>query len=87
MMSEPALKCEKQAAIFKQNYTQEQFIPLEMVYYCGFSLGGKLENLDFLQKKFYNINCGQSYKHFMLVNYDSRVVIWGIFQSGMTLES
>ena len=31
--------------------------------------------------------CGQSYKHFMLVNYDSRVVIWGIFQSGMTLES
>ena len=28
---------------------------------------------------------GQSYKHFMLVNYDSRVVIWGIFQSGMTL--
>ena len=31
--------------------------------------------------------CGQSYKHYMLVNYDSRVVIWGIFQSGMTLES
>ena len=30
---------------------------------------------------------GQSYKHFMLVNYDSRVVIWGIFQSGTTLES
>ena len=29
---------------------------------------------------------GQSYKHFTLVNYDSRVVIWGIFQSGMTLE-
>ena len=25
--------------------------------------------------------CGQSYKHFTLVNYDSRVVIWGIFQS------
>ena len=30
---------------------------------------------------------GQSYKHFTLINYDSRVVIWGIFQSGMTLES
>ena len=30
---------------------------------------------------------GQSYKHFTLVNYDFRVVIWGIFQSGMTLES
>ena len=30
---------------------------------------------------------GQSYKHFMLVNYSFRVVIWGIFQSGLTLES
>ena len=30
---------------------------------------------------------GQSYKHFTIVNYDSRVVIWGIFKSGMTLES
>ena len=30
---------------------------------------------------------GQSYKHFTLVNYDTRVVIWGIFQSGMTLVS
>ena len=29
----------------------------------------------------------QSYKHFTLVNYDSWVVIWGIFQSGTTLES
>ena len=28
---------------------------------------------------------GQSYKYFMLVNYDSRVVIWGIFLSGTTL--
>ena len=26
---------------------------------------------------------GQSYKHFTLINYDSRVVIWGIFQSGL----
>ena len=31
--------------------------------------------------------CGQSYKHFTIVNYDSRVVIWGIFKSGTTLES
>ena len=30
---------------------------------------------------------GQSYKTFMLVNYDSRVVIWGIFKSGTTTES
>ena len=29
----------------------------------------------------------QSNKHFTLVNYDSRVVIWGIFKSGTTLES
>ena len=27
-----------------------------MVYYCCFSLGGNLGFLDFLQKKFYNIN-------------------------------
>ena len=30
---------------------------------------------------------GQSYKTFTLVNYESRVVIWGICQSGTTLES
>ena len=30
---------------------------------------------------------GQSYKQFTLVIYDYRVVIWGIFQSGTTLES
>ena len=30
---------------------------------------------------------GQSYKGSTIVNYDSRVVIWGIFKSGMTLES
>ena len=31
--------------------------------------------------------CGQSYKQFTLVIYESRVVIWGIFKSGTTLES
>ena len=31
--------------------------------------------------------CGQSYNQFTLVNYDFRVVIWGIFKSGTTLES
>ena len=30
---------------------------------------------------------GQSYKAFTIVNYNSRVVIWGIFKSGSTLES
>ena len=34
-----------------------------------------------------SVTSGQSYKHFMLVNYNSGVVIWGIFQSGTTLES
>ena len=29
---------------------------------------------------------GQSYKQFILVIYKSRVVIWGIFKSGTTLE-
>ena len=33
------------------------------------------------------LTSGQSYKHFTIVNYDSRVVIWGIFKSGTTLES
>ena len=31
--------------------------------------------------------CGQSYKHFTIVIYDPRVVIWSIFLSGTTLES
>ena len=30
---------------------------------------------------------GESYKQFMLVIYESRVVIWGILKSGTTLES
>ena len=30
---------------------------------------------------------GQPYKASMIVNYNSRVVIWGIFKSGTTLES
>ena len=32
-------------------------------------------------------NCSQTYKAFTLVIYDSRVIIWGIFKSGSTLES
>ena len=47
-------------------------------------------NLSIWEKstKHWNVHqtSGQSYKHFMLVNYNSRVVIWGIFQSGATLE-
>ena len=40
----------------KQNYTLQLFIALEMVYYWCFSLGGNLDFLDCLKKKFYNIN-------------------------------
>ena len=52
----PAQKCENYA-IFKQNYTLELFIALEMVYYCCFSIGG---NLDFLQKSFITSTTGES---------------------------
>ena len=31
--------------------------------------------------------CGQSYKQFTLIIYNSRVIIWRIFKSGTTLES
>ena len=34
-----------------------------------------------------NALCGQSYKQFTLVIYNSTVVIWDIFKSGTTLES
>ena len=36
---------------------------------------------------FYSNICGQSYKQFTIVIYDSRVVMWGNFKSGTTLES
>ena len=54
-MSEPALKCENNAS-FKQINTLKLFIAFKMAYSCCFSLGGNLDFLDFLQKKFYNIN-------------------------------
>ena len=39
-------------------------------------------------KFIYDIDfCSQSYKQFTLVIYESRVVIWGRFKSGTTLES
>ena len=33
------------------------------------------------------MTCGQSYKGSTIVNYDSRVVIWGNFKSGTPQES
>ena len=52
-MSEPEQKCENNCTVFKQNYTAKLIISFKMAYSCCFSLGG---NLDFLVKKFYNIN-------------------------------
>ena len=62
---------------------------------CGLTfLGMKIWFISMPDKKCYPLpwrpkidNSGQSYKHFTLVNYDSRVVLWGIFQSGITLDS
>ena len=31
--------------------------------------------------------CGRSYKHFTIVIYNPRVVIWSVFKSGTTPES
>ena len=51
-MSEPAQKCVN-SAISKQNYHLKLLIAVKMVSSCCFSLG---KSLDFLQKKYYNIN-------------------------------
>ena len=49
-----------------------------LLFACGEAVESKLVKLEI---------SGQSNKHFTLINYDSRVVIWGIFNSGTTLES
>ena len=46
----------KQLHFFKQNYSLELFIYLEMAISCCFGLRGNLDFPDFLQIKFYNIN-------------------------------
>ena len=55
-MSEPSQKCDNNA-IFKQNYTQKLFISFKISYSCCFGFRENLEFPDFLQKKFYNIDC------------------------------
>ena len=54
-MFEPEQKCENNA-IYKPNYTINLFIAVKMTYSCCFSIGGNLDFLYFLQKKFYNID-------------------------------
>ena len=43
-------------AILKKNYTLELLMAFKMAYSCFFSLEENLDFLDFLRKKFYNIN-------------------------------
>ena len=47
-------------AFFKQICTHKLFITFKMSSSCCFSLGENLDFPDFLQKKFYNINCRYS---------------------------
>ena len=55
-MIEPARKCQDNG-IFKQNYSLKLLITFKMAYSWCFSLGGNLDFPDFLQKKFYIIDC------------------------------
>ena len=55
-MSEPAQKCENNP-ISNQNYAQKLFIAFKTAYSCCFGLRGNLDFPDFLQKKFYSIDC------------------------------
>ena len=52
-MSELAQKCEHKDILGKQKYNIKLFIAFKMSNSCCFSLG---ENLDFLQRKFNNID-------------------------------
>ena len=56
-MPKLAQKCENNVTS-KQNYASTVAIALKMVYPCCFSSGGggNLNFLEFLQKKFYNID-------------------------------
>ena len=47
-MSEPGLKCENNAASFKQIHTLRLFIAFKMAYSCCFSYGGNLDFPEFL---------------------------------------
>ena len=55
-MSEPALKCENNCAIFKQCCALKLYIAFKMAFYCCFSFVGNLDFPEFSPKKFYTIN-------------------------------
>ena len=52
-MSEPTVKCENNAG---KTILKKLFHSLKISYFCSFGYRGNLEFLEFLQKKFYNIN-------------------------------
>ena len=56
----------------------------KIVFKSSCAAGRESRNSD--SKKTEKMTSDQSYKHFTIVNYDSRVIIWGIFKSGTTLE-
>ena len=56
------------------NWVGISFPSILLIYSLGF---------DVKQLLIEEFSCGQSYKHFMLIIYESR---WGIFKSGATLE-
>ena len=53
VMSEPTVKCENNAG---KTILKKLFHSLKISYFCSFGYRGNLEFLEFLQKKFYNIN-------------------------------
>ena len=55
-MSEPAQKRENNP-ISNQNYAHKLFIAFKTAYSCCFGLRENLDFPDFLQKKFFNIDC------------------------------
>ena len=57
-MSEPALKCENNEAIFKQNYAVKLYFALKMTPSCCFGLRGNQDFPDFLQKSFITSTTG-----------------------------
>ena len=62
----------------------EFFVPC---FLCLFTHGGVSKQRELTSLAHSVSFSGQSYKQFMLVIYDPRVVIWGIFKSGPTLVS
>ena len=64
---------------------QEVYYPLALFMGCGVvERGGAAKKSSDCPKYMF---WSQSYKHFMIVIYDPRVLIWSVFKSGTTLES